>query len=627
MLFGNKQLKVRRMLLPSFARVFEILCLIGIFSGTVFAETLTLAENGVSDYVILVSPRASEVEHYAASELQKYLGQITGSRLAIETRANGKPFIAVGNHPLARKIFVASRYAGDDAFRQKTAGVNLFFKGATERATLYAVYDFLEAQGCRWFTPAIPQLAGHHEFVPKRAKLEIHSKDSFERPLMKYRKRDGDIGRRSNTAATWTPILEWAAKMRANVFSLSLRAYEENRELLKTETQKRGMILQIGQHDVMNEFLAPQKYFAAQPEWFGLIDGVRAVRARGKQVIFETANAEAMKTFENNLIAYLRSRPEIDVFQLWLADAGLWSESPEAQKMGAPAERMSIFIQQITKALRAAKLKTKVSFIAYSFYTEPPRNMNFEPQTILEFCPINQNHSFSLDDAASPENKKYYEQLQKWIKRFPGEVTHYSYYAKFSWRSLPVVLPVQIAREIKTWHRIGEVGTSLYSEPGNWLALEFNHAAFSRASWEENFNHEKWYDERLQARFGAAAWAMKRYHRLSTRISLEALIPQSADKNNSRDFQDLLTQAQTAMREAMEKADTPDAKWLVGKLAWQPEYLALALRFRDAQRAGDKEQTNRLRGAIARLIAARANDGTTLDRGYGYQLAQEDAPQ
>ncbi|CAA9387990.1 MAG: hypothetical protein AVDCRST_MAG74-795 [uncultured Pyrinomonadaceae bacterium] len=615
------------MRLPNFVWVFEMLCLLGIFSGIIFAEKLTLAENGASDYVILVSPQASEVERYAAAELQKYLGQITGSRLSIETRANGKPFIVVGNHPLARKIRVASRYAGDDAFRQKTAGANLFLKGATERGTLYAVYNFLEAQGCRWFTPAIPQLAGHHEFVPKRATLAINATDSFKRPLMKYRKRDGDIGRRSNTAATWTPILEWAAKMRANSFSLSLRAYEEHRELLKTETEKRGMILQVGQHDVMNEFLAPQKYFAAHPEWFGLIDGKRTLRARGKQVIFETANAKAMKTFENNLIAYLESRPEIDVFQLWLADAGLWSESAEAQKMGAPAERMAIFIQQITKALRSAKLKTKISFIAYSFYTEPPRNMNFEPQTILEFCPINQNHSFSLDDAAAPENRKYYEQLQKWIKRFPGEVTHYSYYAKFSWRSLPVVLPLQIAREIKNWHRIGEVGTSIYSEPGNWLALEFNHAAFSRASWEENFDAEKWYDEYLQARFGAAAQAMKRYHALATRISLEALIPQSADKNDTRDFQDLLAQTQAAMHEAMEKADTPDAKWLVGKLAWQPEYLALALRFRDAQRAEDKEQMNQLRGAIARLIAARANDGTTLDRGYGYQLMQEDAPQ
>ncbi len=612
----------------------KIICILTLFGGALLlsvisvnvisAQKITIAENGKSDYSILVGKQAGEVERFAATELQKYLAQMTGSRIPIVSRANGKPFIAVGSQPIAKNVVVASRYADDDSYRLRKTGKNLFLKGATARGTLYAVYEFLEKQGCVWFTPATPALIGHHEFVPKKTTLEIGALDSLERPLMKYRKCDGDIGRRSNTAATWTPILEWAAKQRSNAFSIGIRAYEENREQLKTETKKRGMILQVGQHDVMNRFLAPKEYFAARPEWFGMIDGRRTLRAKGKSVIFETANREAMAAFEANLISYLRNRPEIDVFQLWLSDAGLWSESPEAKALGEPAERMAIFIQQVTKSLRAAKLKTRVSFIAYSFYTEPPRNMNFEPDTILEFCPINQNHLYPLDDARAATNAKYYAQLQKWTKRFPGETTHYSYYAKFSWRSLPVVLPLQIAREVKNWHRLGEVGASLYAEPGNWLALEINHAAFSKALWEENFDAEKWYDEYLRARFGAAAGAVKRYNALATEISLKALIPQSEDKKNKPDFQILIAEAQAAMNEAVKAADTSEAKWLVNKLAWQPEYLALALKLRETQRTGDEKQTTALRRQIAALIAPRANDGTTLDRGYGYQLTQEE---
>ncbi len=49
------------------------------------------------------------------------------------------------------------------------------------------------------------------------------------------------------------------------------------------------------------------------------------------------------------------------------------------------------------------------------------------------------------------------------------------------------------------------------------------------------------------------------------------------------------------MNEAADAADTAEAKWLIGKLAWQPEYLALAVKFRELQRAGDEKQTTVLR--------------------------------
>lgn len=624
--FGNRRIKgFQNNTGHDIFKMLCVLCLPVILFGATNAQQINAVSNGKSDYVILIGEKSDEVERYAAAELQKYLAQITAQQFLIQTRAGGgKPFIAVGNHPSSKKIAVPSRYAGDDAYRLLSLGKNLFLKGATSRGTLYAVYEFLERQGCRWFTPAIPQLAGHHEFVPKKTSLTIGKLDVFERPLMKYRKRDSDLGRRSNTAQTWTPILEWAAKMRANSFSVGIGAYEEHRQQLKTEAKKRGMILQVGQHDVMNRFLSPQKYFAKNPEWFGMIDGTRTLRAKGKSVIFETANRQAMATFTANLIGYLQSRPEIDVFQLWLADAGLWSESEEAKTLGEPTERMAKFVQEVTRAIRAARLRTRVSFIAYSVYTEPPQNINFAPDTILEFCPINQNHLYSLSDSRDATNAKYYEQLKKWLAHFPGETTHYSYYAKYSWRSLPVVLPLQIAEEIKNWHALGEVGTSLYSEPGNWLALEINHAVFSKASWKENFDARKWYADYLKARFGAAANAMKSYNEFATRISLEALIPQSAaDKRDERDFQDLLGEAQKAMREAVETADTPEAKWLVNKLAWQPDYLGLALKFRTAQREKNEKQANELRRQIADLIARHANDGTTLDRGYGYQAAND----
>lgn len=85
----------------------------------------------------------------------------------------------------------------------------------------------------------------------------------------------------------------------------------------------------------------------------------------------------------------------------------------------------------------------------------------------------------------------------------------------------------------------------------------------------------------------------------------------------------LLTEAKNAMSEAVKSADMQNAKWLVNKLSWQVEYLTLALTLRKAQNSNNSSQVNIIRREIAQLVTSHTNDGTTLERGYGYQSAQE----
>lgn len=55
------------------------------------------------------------------------------------------------------------------------------------------------------------------------------------------------------------------------------------------------------------------------------------------------------------------------------------------------------------------------------------------------------------------------------------------------------------------------------------------------------------------------------------------------------------------------------------KLSRHPDYLALAVRLRQAEVVADGNTAAKLRSEIAALIAVHANDGTTLNRGYGYR--------
>lgn len=578
------------------------------------AEPITLANDGKSGYVILLDTNASVVERFAAQELRDYFERITGARLPIVAEAALSPYIAVGR---IAGINVPSRYDGDDSFRIRTIGPNIAIRGAAPRGTLYAVYGFLERLGCWFFSPDIKAMKGRSEYVPRKPTLAIDRIDVLEQPLMKYRKRDPGSYYVPNS---WDVAIDWIAKSRANTIALNAHTYDHCRDQIKAELAKRGMWLEIGKHETMNRFLPKSRYYAEHPEWFGMIDGRRTDE---DTVVFETANPDAVAAFTANLIAYLKTRPEVDVYQIWPPDGARWSQSPESVRLGSPSERMALLVQHVQKAVKAAGLRTRIATIAYQRTIDPPTNMSFDKDTIVDFCPITRDYSMPLDDAhlsplgnvgqggaRSAENIRLKNALLGWTKRFPGEVVEYSYYAKGSWSSLPVVEPEQIASDCKYLAKIGVVGTDIYCQPGDWLAREVHHLAFARASWDADFDAARWYDEYLRIRFGAAADAMKRYYAIATQISLKGLIPQSVQGKPS-DYYDQLAKARKMMAEAVAKVDTPNAKWAVGVLCWQPDYLAAALEVRQLEiDRRPMPEIKAARGKLADLFNSHLGDGS-----------------
>ncbi|MDE3066873.1 MAG: DUF4838 domain-containing protein [Verrucomicrobiota bacterium] len=563
---------------------------------------LQLAGRVQSAYSILVGPDAAPTERYAAGQLRHYLAQMTGARLAITANAERTPLISVGDTPFASKVAVPSRYAGDDAFRIRTLGTSLVLKGAMPRGTLFAVYAFLRRQGCWWFAPDAGPMKGHEEFVPHKAGLTLAPMDVLDQPAMRYRRQDPGTSYAPNDYAA---LADWMAKQGANTAVFHYRVYEANREAILQAMQLRDMRIEVGKHEIMSVFLSPKKFGRAHPDWFGLINGRRVPEQ--KNVVFETGNPAAVKTFAENIVAYLKQRPEIDVFQLWPPDGCRWSQSPESRALGAPSDRLARLVRQVTLAVKAAGLRTRISTIAYVQTMRPPRNMkDYSADNILEFCPIHRNYSVPFD---APQNAVFLKDLRGWLARCPGAVTEYSYYSKESWASLPVVLPRQIAADMKLWRTLGVCGVNLYNHPDNWLPLEANRDAFASAAWSSDFDGGQWYDGWLKARFGKAAGPMRRFFQSATR-SLGVLIPQSMSGDPAR-FQAMVGQARKAMEQALKQADTPGAKWAVDKLAWQADYLADALRLRLAvYREKSGADVEAARTALRTLTEAHADDGT-----------------
>lgn len=596
-------------------------CLIAKNQTTVnAANPVKIVTGHKSDYSILIDVNADPVELFSASELQRYIELITGLQLLITNNADNQPYIAVGKPDFSSLKPETGNVDWDDSYSIRFSGSNILIGGLQPRGTLYGVYEFLERLGCRWYSPAIKELEPFAEKIPRLDDLSIEPLNIEVKPLMKYRKRDSDVGSRTFSPETWPAVIDWAAKQRSNIIAVSLKGYEKNREIIVREVKKRGMALMAGQHDVMKTFLPDEKYFSEHPDWYGFLEGKRTTHANGREVVFETADSNAVNTFTANFISYLKEHPEIDIFQLWPPDVAFWSESPESLVMGTPAERMASLVQKITIDVRNAGLKTRIAFLAYSYYTDPPVNMSFANDALVEFCPINQNFNYTLSSPSDKVNKEYYDQLRNWNSSFPGEIIHYSYYAKYSWRSLPVVLPLQIASEIREWHELGESGAGMYCEPGNWLSLEINHLAFSKASVDPGFNAEIWYDDYLSSRFGKAANNMKEYFALATKISLSALIPQSTG-DNIDDYFKVQKKGTRVLKKAAKRADTEESRWIINRFSWQPEYLYLALQLRKSQIDKNEEGEKKFRKMISSLVLMHQGEGTTLDRGYGYKVS------
>src|SRR5690606_7304149 len=143
-------------------------------AGALAQDRLELAAGASSDWVIVqMSP--DQQTRFAAEELQRYIQQICGARLPLQSAPRSSYNIYVGlreNIPTAFQACrpLEERFDGcaGAAFQQQSAIVSA---GDNHQGTIYGVYDFLEQLGCRWFYPG--QDIRDKEVVPEKQRLLV----------------------------------------------------------------------------------------------------------------------------------------------------------------------------------------------------------------------------------------------------------------------------------------------------------------------------------------------------------------------------------------------------------------------------------------------------------------------
>lgn len=499
------------------------------FAAISSAEPLPLVKEGHGLQVV-IGKSTSEVDQFAASELARYLGKITGANFAVETPEKVPAEALVVGQAAVESIDpdFAKQALGEDGFMIRRDRGRVLIAGATGRGTLYGVYALLEKLGCRWFAPNFDFYgAAGGEFIPQNSAAEAGDWNTVERPDFKWRKLYVEEGW-SHTGENLKQMVDWMAKARMNVLDCPIdyqhwhhTEWDNFRQALIPELKKRGMLIEIGGHGYPN-FLPQEKYFAQHPDWFGMYDGKRSNDPR---VVFSTANPEAVNTFVANVTTYLKSHPEIDILDVWPPDSARWSEAPEDVALGSPSERQMILLDHLDHELKSEFPKLRIQFNAYEMFTVPPVEHKPDPGMVMEFCPIQRSFESSLYASDYPENEEYFHNLQAWLTGAidPSNITVYTYITKYAWRSLPVLIPHMIVDEARRYHDMGIGGMATYSEPGGWATFELDHYITARALWDPGLNVRDELVDYTSKRYGPAGPAVFAYLRLVEEVVPHAI--------------------------------------------------------------------------------------------------------
>ncbi len=513
------------------------------------ATPLTVVRNGEDKGAIIWWSRgtASAATQFAASELRSYLRQISGATVPVleGSVTASAPLTGIEGALVILSGATAATYLGEGDAAQRetlltgwlesvmpkmtglradgyvitpptdTTGEVLVLAGTNDRAALYAAYNVLERVGVRFYAPRFGFYGEHAERVPTTLTVAIPADASSQNPSLRYRRKYVEEGV-SHTLETLPQLIDWMAKNRLNVLvypdnhgSNGYTKWDHWRQVLAPELERRGLLLEVGGHGY-NTYLPPHRYQAEHPEWFAsptepVANGVPPAN------VFHVANEQALQTYVDNVITYLKARPEIDIFDAWPPDNARWPQS-DVDTLGSIPNANAHVTRRLTAALKQALPQVEVETVAYGPSVAPPNAAYmYSAENIINFAPFNRSYAEPISGPTYERNRYYVDLIKDWRERFGGNIGVYEYYRKYSWHSLPVVLPSIIGADIPYYDSIGVNGLGMYSEPGDWITYELTHRLVAALSWDTSIDARAWVARHLQERYGAAASEMATY--------------------------------------------------------------------------------------------------------------------
>ncbi len=457
------------------------------------ASALTLARDGASDYVIVVSADASPSERHGADELQRFLREISGAELPIvgDDAPLKEHEIVLGDSAHLQQLGVELDWAalGGEGFTIWTVGERLVIAGGRRRGTMYGVYTFLEEHlGCRWFSSKVSR-------IPRSPTIELPEIDDTQVPVLEYREPfyydafDAD----------------WAARNKANSRAARL------------DEQRGGKITYYPFVHTFDQLIPPAEYFGEHPEYFAEVNGTR-VRERTQLCL---TNPDVLRLSTAKVRQWIDEHPGVNIISVSQNDWGNYCQCANcraiAEAEGSQAGPVVAFVNQIADAIKDDYPEVAIDTLAYHWSRHPPKSLRPLPNVIIRLCSIECCFSHPLATCDHPQNVSFRDDIIGWSK-ICNRLYIWDYVTSFAHYLNPFPNWDVLQPNIRFFVDHGAKGIfeeGNYNSPGGEFA-ELRAYVMAKCLWDPDYDPEKAMDEFLEGYYGTAVRPIREYIDLLT---------------------------------------------------------------------------------------------------------------
>ena len=502
--------------------------------------TGTISEEVPQALIVPASP--TPVETHAAYELSDFLGTVLGTPIPIVDENDPHPAsraLQVGGTAANLAAHNPSVWPPDTIYIGYGPGTNdIAVLGEGPQGTLFAAYEFLRDLGCRWYYPA--HIFPEHEFIPFDPAPSLPVVPTSHTPSLRER---GWNPAAVSPGVWFNDMIDWAVRN-------GLNTLRPGTEFDYGAGRGHGLRYRGG-HTLptlipSGDFPGTDATFAAHPEWYPLVGGVRVKQyPDGRPVQATLSETGAVAEVAAQINTYLASNPDCYRFSLSPADEPTyWSEIAGDIAMdginstwvannifdafgvrsrtgpGPMSMRWSEFVNQVADIVAGAHPGRRLSTFAYASTVAPPRDAGWtlRPNVMIEYafgdglCLLH-----GETDPSCPQNTNLNDWLVGWMTH--GNPTiFYDYPPSGRELDVPSGFTRRYASLIAYTHGLGITGWSGEGQ-GSWAGSGLWNYLKARLLWDVNEDVDGLIDEYCTAVYGAAAGSMTNYyHRFEVEI-------------------------------------------------------------------------------------------------------------
>lgn len=431
-------------------RAFAILSSILLAANAAMGGDFIIAKNGKTVRVVAIPEKAPPSTVYAAEELAKYLGMMSGAEFKIiENPSSGVAALRVG--------YPCGDLRRSEEIRIFVKGSSLYITGEGTRGTLYATYRLLELLGCGFWAPG-------NETVPKKKALMVPDDINIaDAPAFEVRQPHG--------ASVYTRP-DWKVKLAVNG------------DMYCGAGSLAGKFGGHRQYDISQSAAGLYGYgkkahlLKEHPEWFAWR---KKTGSRSGQQICMTnpgARAEILRRVD----AIMRKDPSRRQISVSIGDGFEFCQCESCEKIRKREGESGLCVDLANYIARSVKDKypsLRILTFAYEATKRPPKTMRLEPNVDVCFAFIQRDYSRSPS-----EFKPHDELLAKWTELSGCNVYVWGYNAQFKSYFTPYPIIDQMGDEIRTYKKFGVKGVFMQmSESALSDFIDMKCWLFSKLAW------------------------------------------------------------------------------------------------------------------------------------------------